>query len=79
MNYSSDIVIHINEKLDNQNRVLLTDRIQKFTGVLTTSLQDSRPHLMIIGYNRGKTKALDILIGIRKTGVQAQLIAWLWE
>lgn len=77
MNYSSDIVIHINEKLDNQNRATLTNRVQKFTGVVTTSVQDSRPHLMIIGYNRSKTKALDILSDVRKTGVHAQLIAWL--
>jgi len=77
MKYSSDIVIHINEKLDNQNRNTLTNKVQKFTGVVTTSLQDSRPHLMIIGYNRSKTKALDILNGVKKTGVHAQLIAWL--
>lgn len=77
MNYSSDIVIHINEKLDNQNRATLTNRVQKFTGVVSTSLQDSRPHLMIIGYNRSKTKALDILSDVRNTGVHAQLIAWL--
>ena len=77
MNYSSDIVIHINENLDNQNRATLTNRVQKFTGVVSTSLQDSRPHLMIIGYNRSKTKALDILSDVRNTGVHAQLIAWL--
>jgi hypothetical protein len=50
MGYSSNVVIHINEKLKNQHRNSLSKKIQKLAGVVSASLQDARPHLMIVGY-----------------------------
>lgn len=77
MSHSSNVVIHINEKLDSQHRNSLSKKIQKITGVISASLQDARPHLMIVGYNPSETKAYDVLTGVKKEGMQAQLVAWL--
>lgn len=77
MNHSTDIVIHINEKMDNQHRILFSGKIQKLDGVVSATLQDKCPQLMIIGYNPSEIKAFDVVAGIRKTGMEAQLVSWL--
>ena len=77
MKTSTDIVIHINENLDSNHRVSLSEKVQNITGVISASLQDARPHLMIVGYNPNKTKAYDVLSSVRNTGMHAQLVAWL--
>jgi len=77
MKNSTDIVIHINEKLDIQNRSDFSNTIKQITGVVSVSLQKARPHLMIVAYNDSETKAQTILSDVRKTGMQAQLVGWL--
>lgn len=77
MKHSTDIVIHINENMDRQNRVKFSDKVQKIVGVVSASLQDNRPHLMIVGYNPDETKAYEVISGVRKTGIHAQLVGWL--
>ena len=77
MTVSNNIVIHVNEKMDSQRREAFSKTVQQLTGVISVKIQDSRPHLLIVGFNHSKTKALDILSGIRTSGSQAQLISWL--
>jgi len=77
MKNSTDVVIHINEKLDNQRRTKFSDTVQQMKGVVSASLQESRPQLMIVAYNSSETKAQSILSNVRKTGMQAQLVGWL--
>jgi len=77
MKTSTDIVIHINESLDSQNRVTLSDKVKKMVGVVSASLSDAKPHFMIVGYNPSETKAYDVVNNVRKTGMHAQLISWL--
>lgn len=77
MNQSSDIVIHVNEELDSQHIVTLSDKVQKITGVESAFFKKRRPHLMIVAYNSTKTKAQNVLQGVRDTGMHAQLVGWL--
>ena len=77
MKTPTDIVIHINENLDSQHRVSLSDKVQQIAGVVSASLHDARPHLMIVGYNPSETRAFEVLSGVRNEGMHAQLIAWL--
>ena len=72
-----DIVIHINEELDKQHRATFSDSVEKIDGVVSASLQEARPHLMVVGYNPDEVKASDVINSVRKTGMHAQLIAWL--
>jgi len=77
MKGSTDIVIHINETLDNNQRSTFSKKVKNIDGVKSASLQDARPHLMLVAYNPGKTKALHVLEGVNKTGVNAQIVGWL--
>jgi len=77
MEHSTDIVIHINKKMDNQNRKFFSDKVQKLKGVISAKLQDKHPQLMIVGYKSSEIKAYDVVFGIRKTGMEAQLVSWL--
>ena len=77
MKNSTDIVIHVDEEMDSQRRDKFSNTVQELHGVLSASIQDSRPHLMMVAYNPEKTKALEVVTGIRNTGLHAQLISWL--
>lgn len=71
-----DIVIHINEELDKQHRATFSNTVEKIDGVVSASLKGTCPHLMVVGYNPDQVKAYDVINGVRKTGIQAQLVAW---
>ena len=77
MKDSTDIVIHINETLDNNQRSTFSNKVKDIDGVKSASLQDARPHLMVVAYNPARTKALHVLEGVNKTGVSAQIVGWL--
>jgi hypothetical protein len=77
MTVSNNIIIHVNEKMNSQRRATFSNDVQQLAGVVSVEIQDNKPHLLIVGFNHSKTKALDILSGIRKSGSQAQLISWL--
>lgn len=77
MSNSNNIVIHIDEALDSLNREKLSNNICQLDGVVSADVKGNRPHLMIVGYNPVETKPVDVVMGVRKTGVHAQLVAWL--
>ncbi len=77
MRSSTDIVIHINEKLDVDHRERFSSEVCQVNGVLSADLHDDRPHLMIVAYNPGETRSFDVLSGVRDKGVHAQLVGWL--
>ncbi len=77
VNQSSNIVIHINESLDRENREVLTGKMCRFEGVVSADVKEKCPHLMIVGYDPEETKPIDVIMSVRDTGVHAQLIAWL--
>ncbi len=77
MKDSTDIVIHINETLDNNQRSTFSNKVKNIDGVKSASLQDARPHLMLVAYNPDETKALQILEGVNESGVSAQIVGWL--
>ena len=73
----SKIVIHINNKLDDQHRSQFSDGVTQLDGVVSAALQEKCPQLMIVAYNPLKTHAVEVVNGIRNTGMPAQLISWL--
>ena len=73
----SKIVIHINNKLDDQNRSQFSDGVTQLNGVVSAALQEKCPQLMIVAYNPLQTQAVDVVNGIRNKGMPAQLISWL--
>jgi len=77
MNYSNNIVIHINQVMDQANREKFKGLVRRMQGVVSAKIEDSRPHFLIVAYNLDETKPIDVVQSVRKTGVQAQLVAWL--
>lgn len=77
MKNEADVVIHINEELDSTYREKLSNDVSDFEGVISADLKDKRPHLMIVAYNPGITKSLNILAGVKDAGMHAQLVGWL--
>ncbi len=76
MKNSSDIVIHIIEKLDIQKQNKLTKDLKEVRGIVSVKLHEKRPHLMIVGFDHHETKALNVLDNVKQQGVQAQLVGW---
>jgi len=77
MTSKTDVVIHINEELDKTYREKLSDDVCDLTGVISADVKDKRPHLMIVAYNPLMTKSLNVLAGVRNSGMHAQLVGWL--
>ncbi len=77
MKDSTDIVIHINEKMDDHYRERFSSDVSQCEGVISVNLQDNRPHLMIVAYDPVETGSLDVLSNVRNQGVHAQLVGWL--
>ena len=77
MKHSADIVIHINENLSHEQRATLAANMTGLSGIKSASIKESRPHLMIVGYDSVKTKPLRVLSDVEGTGVHAQLVGWL--
>lgn len=77
MTNGTDVVIHINETLDSKNRERLSNNVCHIDGVISAGLKDKRPHLMIVSYNPVETKSIDVLAGVRNSGMHAQLVGWL--
>ena len=73
----SKIVIHINNKLDDQNRSQFSDGVTQLNGVVSAALQEKCPQLMIVAFNPLQTQAVEVVNGIRNKGMPAQLISWL--
>ena len=74
MKDSIDVVIHINDEVNSQNLESYSSKVKKILGVNFVSLRKARPHLMIVTYNPKKTKAFNVLEGVKSTGVIAQLV-----
>ena len=72
-----EVVVHINEELNKAHRDILSQNVCKLEGVVSAKLPDQRPHLMIVGYNSENTKSLQVLDGVKNSGVHAQLVGWL--
>ena len=74
MKDSIDVVIHINDEVNNQDLKSYSSKVKKILGVSVVSLRKARPHLLIVTYNPRKTKAINVLEGVKRTGVNAQLV-----
>ena len=73
---SAGVVVHINEDLNRVNREELSQKVGALDGVLSTSLQEQRPHLMIVDYDPHQTRSQDVLSEVNNSGVHAQLVGW---
>ncbi|MBF0369138.1 MAG: hypothetical protein HQL52_06745 [Magnetococcales bacterium] len=59
-NYPADITIHIDETLDDDQRVRLTHTLILREGVHSVQFQTHNPHLMNVRYDPKRVSATDI-------------------
>ncbi len=73
----SDIMLHIKEDLDANEMLSLENQMRDQTGVIALGYHDTRPHLMIVEYNRDTTSAQNLLHAVEDHGLHARLIGML--
>lgn len=69
-----DIVVHVDELLDEQNRRRVEFSILKASGVERASFSDERQHLLVVGYDPVQINSTEILKLVKQHSLSAQLI-----
>lgn len=70
----SDVMIHINESLDAEQRTALENQIRKIEGVVSPGFNANKEHLLVITYNTEETSTAVLLEKTRAAGYTAQLV-----
>ena len=70
----SDIMIHIKETLNAEQRTALENEIRKVEGVVSPGFNADKPHLLLITYNTEKSSTAVLLAKTRAAGYTAQLV-----
>ena len=72
-----DIVVHIDELLDEQNRRRIEHAMKSATGIERAHFNNDRQHLLIVGYDPNRTSSSEILKLVKQHRLSAQLIGGL--
>jgi len=70
----SDIIIHIDENLSNEERLSLEKTLRKVDGVVSPGFNANKDHLLMVTYNTEKTNTATLLEKTRAAGYTAQLV-----
>ena len=69
-----DVLIHVNESLDNQQRVQLEQTMRDLDGVIAPRFNPEHPHLMLVAFNPQHVQSKVLLQQVESVGYHAQLI-----
>lgn len=70
----SDIIIHINENMSNEERLSLEKTLRTVDGVVSPGFNANKDHLLMVTYNTEKTNTAALLEKTRAAGYTAQLV-----
>lgn len=70
----SDIIIHINETLNTEQRASLEDNMRQVEGVVSPRFNPGKEHFLVVAYDTDKTSTSALLANTRKAGYTAQLV-----
>jgi type III secretory pathway lipoprotein EscJ len=73
----TEVVVHINEKLNKELRESLSEKVSELDGIVSANVNDQNPHLMHVSYYPETAKTLQVLECVKNNGVHAQLAGWL--
>jgi len=73
----SDVMLHIDEDLNTKEQAILESQVRDHKGVVGLGYHDSKPHLMIIEYNRDMTTPKELLHSVKNFGLHAELVGFL--
>ena len=68
-----DLVIHIDENLDAEQRGSLLATMRGAKGVIAVGYHDEIPHLMIVVFNPKSMTSADVLNLVKNSGFHAEL------
>lgn len=71
----TDILIHINDSLNTQQRGHIEADLRAIEGVIAPRFHAKRIHLLTILYNADRVQATDLLNSVMAKGYKAQWIA----
>lgn len=69
---NTDIMIHINELLDDNQRQQLESQLREIPGVIAPRF--NKPHLLLVSYDLECTHSFKLLHLVKSKGYQAQLV-----
>ncbi len=72
--YCSDVIIHIDEDLQDEDIYELERDIGNLAGVYSACVNDRARHLMLVDYDPEGVRAYDLLSTVRRRGVGAELV-----
>ncbi len=70
----ADVMVHVDETMNADNRRNLTDEIKALNGVDSIVADETRDHLFIVRYNPAELHAREILARVQTGGLHAELI-----
>jgi len=73
----TDIMLHIDEKLDLESQSALETHMREQQGVIGLGYHSKRPHLMIVEYNPDQTSDMNLLHTVTEQGLHAELVGFL--
>ena len=72
--HCSDVIIHIDEDLQDEDIYQLERDVGCLTGVYSACVNDRARHLMLVDYDPEGVRAYDLLSKVRQRGVGAELV-----
>ena len=70
----SDVMIHINEKLDIEARSALEARMRNLDGVIAPRFNPGKDHLLVVAFDPDKARPAELLGMVQAAGYAAQLV-----
>lgn len=70
----SDILIHINESLNEQQRSALEEAVREIEGVVAPRFNPGKEHLLLVAFNPDVAGTATLLTKVQSFGYNAQLI-----
>ncbi|HUX30125.1 MAG TPA: hypothetical protein VMV78_05795 [Thiobacillus sp.] len=70
----SDILIHINESLNEQQRSALEEAVRQIEGVVAPRFNPGKEHLLLVAFNPDVASTATLLTKVQSFGYNAQLI-----
>jgi len=69
-----EIVVHVTETLEEQQRVNFLAALETDDRIFSVDFSTTRPHLLLVKYDRNRYSSQDVLASIESLQVNAQLI-----
>lgn len=69
-----DVLIHVDETLDAQQRSSLEGAVREVDGVIAPRFNPGMDHLLLVAYNPERVGAAALLQKVRSAGYEASLI-----